>query len=55
MRKPFLPYVERLHEWQKRLNRVTRLDEDPYDKPVDLEDVKRAAQELRPRADADWS
>jgi beta-glucosidase/6-phospho-beta-glucosidase/beta-galactosidase len=55
MRKPFVPYVERLHQWQKRLNRVTRLDEDPFDTPVDLADVKRAAKELRPRADADWS
>jgi hypothetical protein len=55
MRKPFQPYVQRLHHWQKRLNRVTELDEDPYDTPVDLEDVKRAAEELRPIADADWS
>ena len=55
MRKPFLPYVQRLREWQKRLRRVTKLDEDPYDSPVDLGDVIRAAKELAPRADADWS
>ena len=55
MRKPFLPYVERLHHWQRRFNRVTKLDEDPYDRPVNLEDVERAARELRPTADADWS
>ncbi len=55
MRKPFLPYVQRLHHWQERLKRVTRLDEDPYDEPVDLDDVTRAAAELRPKADADWS
>jgi hypothetical protein len=55
MRKPFPPYVERLHHWQRRFNRVTELDEDPYDSPVDLEDVDRAARELRPTADANWS
>jgi hypothetical protein len=55
MRKPFPPYVQRLHHWQRRLNRVTELDEDPYDTAVDLEDIRRAARELRPRADADWS
>jgi hypothetical protein len=55
MRKPFLPYVQRLHHWQQRLNRVTELDEDPYDSPVNLEDVRRAAHELQPKADADWS
>lgn len=54
MRKPFLPYVEALRRWQRRLNRVTRLDEDPYDEPVDLEDVVKAARELRPTADSDW-
>jgi hypothetical protein len=28
--------------------------EDPYDDPVDLQDIKRAAQEIAPAADADW-
>ena len=55
MRKPFPPYVERLHHWQRRFHRVTELDEAPYDSPVDLEDVDRAARELRPTADANWS
>jgi beta-glucosidase/6-phospho-beta-glucosidase/beta-galactosidase len=55
MRKPFVPYVEALHRWQRRLRRVTALDEDPYDKPVNLEDIRAAAEELAPTADADWS
>jgi len=55
MRKPFLPYVEALHRWQKRLKRVTHLDSDPFDKPVTLEDIRAAAGELRPQPDAAWS
>ena len=54
MRKPFLPYVEALHDWQRRLNRVTELDEDPFDSAVDLEDIVDAAKRLAPAADADW-
>ena len=54
MRKPFVPYVEALHAWQRRLNRVTTLDEDPFDSPVDLADIVAAAKEINPRADADW-
>jgi hypothetical protein len=54
MRKPFLPYVEMLHEWQRRLNRPTELDEDPFDRRVDLQDIKRAAQEIAPVADENW-
>jgi beta-glucosidase/6-phospho-beta-glucosidase/beta-galactosidase len=54
MRKPFLPYVDALHDWQRRLNRVTRLDEDPFDTAVDLEDIIEAAKVLAPKADADW-
>jgi beta-glucosidase/6-phospho-beta-glucosidase/beta-galactosidase len=54
MRKPFLPYVEALHAWQRRLNRVTKLDEDPFDSAVDLEDVVKSASDLRPEADQDW-
>jgi beta-glucosidase/6-phospho-beta-glucosidase/beta-galactosidase len=54
MRKPFLPYVQALHGWQRRLNRVTELDEDPFDAPVNLEDIVKAARELDPKADADW-
>jgi len=55
MRKPFVPYTEMLRRWQQRLKRVTKLDEDPYDKPVDLTDILDAASELAPNADADWS
>jgi hypothetical protein len=55
MRKPFPPYVQRLRYWQKRHNRVTEHDQDPNDTPVNQDDVRRAAQELRPTADADWS
>ena len=54
MRNPFLPYVEALHDWQRRLNRVTELDEDPFDSAVDLEDIVDAAKRLAPAADADW-
>ena len=54
MRRPFQPYVDALRLWQRRLMRSTALDEDPYDEPVDLEDVIRAARELAPRADPDW-
>jgi hypothetical protein len=54
MRKPYPPYVDALRAWQKRLNRVTELDEDPFDSAVELEDIVRAAKELAPAADADW-
>jgi beta-glucosidase/6-phospho-beta-glucosidase/beta-galactosidase len=54
LRKPFPPYVEALHDWQRKLKRVTRLDADPFDKPVDLADIIAAARDLRPAADADW-
>jgi len=54
MRVPYLPYVEALHSWQRRLNRVTELDGDPFDKAVDLADIVRAAKETAPEADADW-
>jgi hypothetical protein len=54
MRKPFLPYVQALHDWQRRLNRVTELDEDPFDEPVNLEDIVKAAKEIAPTADANW-
>lgn len=54
MRVPYVPYVEALHGWQRRLNRVTELDEDPFDTAVDLEDIVKAAKEMKPVADADW-
>jgi hypothetical protein len=54
MRTPYVPYVEALHRWQRKLNRVTELDEDPFDAAVDLEDIVRAAREIAPVADANW-
>ena len=53
-RVPFQPYVDELRRWQRELKRVTVLDEDPFDQPVDLEDVVEAARRLSPKADADW-
>jgi hypothetical protein len=53
-RVPFQPYIEALHNWQRRLNRVTQLDEDPFDSAVNLDDIVKAARELAPAADADW-
>jgi beta-glucosidase/6-phospho-beta-glucosidase/beta-galactosidase len=55
MRKPFLPYVQMLHRWQKRLQRVTALDDDPFDSTVNLADVVAAAKTLAMTPDADWS
>jgi beta-glucosidase/6-phospho-beta-glucosidase/beta-galactosidase len=55
MRTPFLPYTTALKHWQQRLGRVTKLDEDPYDKPVDLDDIRNAAKREAPKADAGWS
>jgi beta-glucosidase/6-phospho-beta-glucosidase/beta-galactosidase len=54
-RVPFAPYVEELRRWQRLLNRVTVLDEDPLSDPVELQDVVDAAHRLRPSADRDWS
>ena len=54
MRTPYVPYVEALHRWQRRLNRATELDDDPFDSAVNLEDIVRAAREIAPAADADW-
>jgi hypothetical protein len=54
MRKPFVPYVEALHRWQRRLRRVEQLDQDPFDQPVDLADIARAAEELDLKPDANW-
>jgi len=54
-RVPYAPYVEELRSWQRRLNRVTKLDENPFSDPVNLDDVRAAARRLRLRGDADWS
>jgi beta-glucosidase/6-phospho-beta-glucosidase/beta-galactosidase len=54
-RRPVWPYCAELRRWQRRLNRVTRLDSDPLSDPVDLEDVRRAARLWKMQPDADWS
>ena len=54
-RVPYGPYVEELRRWQKLLNRVTELDEDPLSDPVDLGDVVAAAKRLKKKPDKDWS
>ena len=54
-RVPFEPYVQELRRWQKTLNRVTELDEDPFSDPVELQDVVDAASRLQTHADKDWS
>jgi len=51
---PYQPYVDELRRWQKELNRVTSLDDDPYSDPVELQEVIDAARRLRPRPDANW-
>lgn len=53
-RTPYPPYVDELRYWQKELNRVTSLDEDPFSNPVELQDVIEAARRLRPSPDANW-
>ncbi|GAB2508642.1 glycoside hydrolase family 1 protein [Lysobacter humi (ex Lee et al. 2017)] len=53
-RMPFAPYVDELRRWQRLLNRVTELDEDPFSDPVELQDVIDAARRLNVQADRDW-
>lgn len=53
-RSLFEPYAACLRSWQHELKRVTTLDEDPYDKPVDLDDIIAAAQSRAAVPDADW-
>lgn len=54
-RVPYQPYIDELRRWQKELNRVAAVDEDPYSDPVELQDVIDAAKRLRPRPDANWN
>jgi beta-glucosidase/6-phospho-beta-glucosidase/beta-galactosidase len=54
-RVPFEPFVEELRRWQRLLNRVTTLDEDPFSDPVELQDVIDAAGRLHKAPDQDWS
>ena len=53
-RVPYQPYVDELRRWQKRLNRVTELDEDPFSDPVDLNDITVAAERMQFKSDKDW-
>ena len=53
-RVPDPAYVGELRRWQKELNRVTQLDEDPFSDPVELQDVVDAAHRLNKRPDRDW-
>jgi beta-glucosidase/6-phospho-beta-glucosidase/beta-galactosidase len=53
-RVPFTPYVDELRRWQRRLNRVTELDDDPFSDPVDLADIVAAAERLHLQTDKDW-
>jgi beta-glucosidase/6-phospho-beta-glucosidase/beta-galactosidase len=53
-RIPHEPYIEELRRWQKELNRVTQLDEDPFSDPVELQDVIDAAERLQKQPDKDW-
>jgi beta-glucosidase/6-phospho-beta-glucosidase/beta-galactosidase len=48
-------YVEELRRWQRLLNRVTELDEDPFSDPVELADVIAAAKKLKMQPDKNWT
>ncbi|HEV7330560.1 MAG TPA: family 1 glycosylhydrolase [Flavisolibacter sp.] len=53
-RVPCDPYIAELRRWQKELNRVTELDEDPFSDPVELQDVVDAARRLQLQGDKNW-
>ena len=54
-RIPNQSYIDELRRWQKELNRVTELDEDPFSDPVELQDVIDAAHRLQKKPDKNWS
>lgn len=54
-RVPHGPYVDELRRWQRLLNRDEVLDEDPFDEPVDLGDIVKAARRMHTAPDKDWS
>ncbi|HYC42678.1 MAG TPA: b-glycosidase [Noviherbaspirillum sp.] len=54
-RQPDERYIAELRRWQRELNRVTTLDEDPFSDPVELQDVVDAARRLKFRPDRDWA
>ena len=53
-RVPVEAYCAELRKWQKRLNRVTTLDDDPFSDPIDLADIVKAAREMDSVSDRDW-
>ncbi len=53
-RVPAEVYCRTLQTWQRRLNRVTELDRDPFSDPVNLADIVAAARSGDYRPDADW-
>ncbi len=54
-RQPAEPYIEELRRWQRLLNRVTELDDDPFSDPVELQDVIDAARRMKMQPDRNWS
>lgn len=54
-RVPNEAYVQELRRWQQEFNRVTVLDDDPFDNPVELDDVIAAAKRLDKKPDKNWS
>jgi hypothetical protein len=54
LRRPSQSYVNELRRWQKILNRVTALDEDPFSDPIDLADIRKAAEQTTCISDANW-
>lgn len=53
-RVPNEKYIAELRRWQKELNRVTELDEDPFSDPVELQDVIDAAHRIETQPDKNW-
>jgi hypothetical protein len=54
-RSPCHSYIDALRHWQRELNRVTVLDEDPFSDPIELQDVIDAARRLQKKPDQNWS
>jgi hypothetical protein len=53
-RVPCDSYIDELRRWQKELNRITELDEDPFSDPVELQDVIDAAKRFNKKPDRNW-
>jgi beta-glucosidase/6-phospho-beta-glucosidase/beta-galactosidase len=53
-RVPYEPYVAELRRWQRELNRVTELDDDPLSDPVNLADIQEAARRTPKQPDQNW-